>query len=372
MLIIFTAFFVSFIVTVLIVRYQHIHGRFSHDHSESGPQKFHVDPTPRIGGVPLIIGTLAGLIMAWVRDWSHNTVLLLLLCALPVWGVGILEDVTKRINPNWRLLAAFSSAALAFWMIDAELQRLDIAFLDQALHWAPLSLLLTIVAVGGVSHSFNIIDGYNGLAAIVSLLILAAIIYVSLAVNDFELVAISLSLMGATFGFLLLNYPRGLIFAGDGGAYLWGFIIAELSILLVVRHDAVSPWFPMLLVIYPVWETLFSIYRRRFIRGASPGLPDALHLHQLIYFRLARWMVGNREAHHMVKRNAMTSPYLWGIACLSIAPALIFWENSTALIICLVLFIVIYGWLYRKLVRFRAPRLLIWRNQKTNKETLLS
>jgi UDP-N-acetylmuramyl pentapeptide phosphotransferase/UDP-N-acetylglucosamine-1-phosphate transferase len=65
---------------------------------------------------------------------------------------------------------------------------------------------------------------------------------------------------------LIWNYPRGKIFLGDGGAYLLGFWLAELSVLLVVRHPEVSPWFPMLLLVYPIFETLFSMYRSKVLQ----------------------------------------------------------------------------------------------------------
>ncbi|MBV8046602.1 MAG: glycosyl transferase, partial [Paludibacterium sp.] len=160
-------------------------------------------------------------------------------------------------------------------------------------------------------------------------------------------------------GFLLLNYPRGLIFAGDGGAYLMGFLIAELSVLLVARNPLVSPWFPLLLVIYPVFETLFSIYRRKFLQDRAIGYPDALHLHSVIYRRLVRWMVGSHEAKHLTRRNSMTAPYLWVLASLSIAPAMLFWHNTTILMICVLLFIALYISLYRMIIRFKTPRWLV-------------
>ena len=173
--------------------------------------------------------------------------------------------------------------------------------------------------------------------------------------------AVSLAAFGAVVGFLLLNYPRGLIFSGDGGAYLLGFFIAEISVLLVARNPRVSPWCPMLLVIYPVFETLFSIYRRKFLQGRAVGRPDALHLHQIVYKRLVRWMVGSKEAHHVTRRNSMTAPYLWTLATLSIAPAMMFWSRTSLLILCILLFITIYLCLYRMIVRFKAPRWLIVR-----------
>ena len=134
-------------------------------------------------------------------------------------------------------------------------------------------------------------------------------------------------------GFLVWNYPRGLIFAGDGGAYLWGVVIAIASVLLVLRHRQVSPWFPLLLLIYPVWETFFSIYRK-IARGQSPGVADALHFHQLIYRRIVREVFDDDdEARRMLMRNNRTSPYLWGFALLTVLPAVLFWNQTPMLML---------------------------------------
>jgi len=166
-------------------------------------------------------------------------------------------------------------------------------------------------------------------------------------------------MFGAVAGFLVFNFPRGLIFAGDGGAYVIGFFIAELSVLLVTRHPTVSPWFPLLLVAYPVWETLFSVYRKKVLRGQSPGMPDGLHFHMLVYKRLVRWMVGSREAQHLLHRNSRTSPYLWGVAALTVIPAVLFWQRTLALQLCFGGFVLGYVWLYGRIVRFRSPRWMV-------------
>ncbi len=362
------ALLTSLVFTVLIVRSAHLHGAFSHDHADSGPQKFHFHPTPRIGGIPIVFGWLAGMGVAWWKGWLPDELWWLVLSALPVLGAGLAEDVTKRISPQWRLLFAFLAAGLGFWLLGAEIRRLDIAWFDAALAWTPLALAVTLLVVGGVSHALNIIDGYNGLAAMIVVMILGALAYVSLALNDWGLLSVCLAMIGATIGFLILNYPKGLIFAGDGGAYLWGFVIAEISVLLVMRHPEVSAWFPLLLVIYPVWETVFSIYRRSILRRASPGLPDSLHLHQLVYLRLVRWMVGSSNACHKVRRNSMTSPYLWAFAMMTVIPALVFWRNTPALMAIVCLFILLYVWLYWRIVRFRVPHYLILRQKFKNKD----
>jgi UDP-N-acetylmuramyl pentapeptide phosphotransferase/UDP-N-acetylglucosamine-1-phosphate transferase len=164
-------------------------------------------------------------------------------------------------------------------------------------------------------------------------------------------------LAGATVGFLVWNYPRGLIFAGDGGAYLWGVVISVASIQLVQRYSQVSPWFPILLLIYPVWETLFSIWRK-LMRGQSPGVADALHFHQLIYRRIVRGVFDDDEARRMLMRNNRTSPYLWGFTVLTVIPAVLFWRNTPVLIFFTLLFVVSYVWAYVSIVRFKVPKWL--------------
>lgn len=359
----FFALLTSLLLTILIVRSTHLHGNFSHDHADGGPQKFHVHPTPRIGGISIFIGWIVGMVIAWWKDWMANEMWWLVVATLPILTAGLTEDITKLVSPKWRLIFAFLAAALGFWLLGAEIRRLDIVWLDALLVRTPFSLALTVFAVGGVSHAVNIIDGYNGLAAMVVLMVVGALGYVCLALNDWSLLSVCLTMAGATIGFLALNYPKGLIFAGDGGAYLWGFVIAEIAVLLVIRHPEVSAWFPLVLMIYPIWETLFSVYRRSILRRNAPGLPDSLHLHQLAYLRLVRWMIGSHEARHKVRRNSMTSPYLWAVALLTIAPTLIFWKNTLVLMSIAVVFVFFYVWLYWRIIRFRAPRYLILRRK---------
>lgn len=143
-------------------------------------------------------------------------------------------------------------------------------------------------------------------------------------------------------------------------------MIAEMSVLLVARHPQVSPWFPLLCVIYPVFETLFSIYRRKFLQGRRVGYPDALHLHQLIYMRLVRWMVGSKDVDHMTMRNSLTSPYLWALSSVSVVPAMLFWDNTVVLMCFVLIFMITYVYLYRMIIRFRTPRWMLLRKSMRN------
>ncbi|GAA0533873.1 hypothetical protein GCM10009097_58820 [Pigmentiphaga daeguensis] len=171
-------------------------------------------------------------------------------------------------------------------------------------------------------------------------------------------------MIGATLGFLVWNYPFGHVFLGDGGAYLLGFMLAELAILLVMRNPQISAWYPALLFSYPIVETTFSIYRKRCLRGMPPSQPDGVHLHMLVYKRVIRWAVGSHNADQLLHRNAATSPYLWALTLLAAVPATLAWNNEKLLAACLAIFVAIYLWLYFAIVRFRTPRWMILRERR--------
>ena len=217
-----------------------------------------------------------------------------------------------------------------------------------------MGAVFALVAIGGLPHAFNLIDGYNGLAGTVALLTCLAIAHVALQVGDRQLAAALVSLVGATGGFLFWNYPRGKIFAGDSGAYVWGMVIAFACVELVRRHGQVSPWFPILVLVYPVSETLFSVYRK-LARGQSPGAADALHFHQLIFRRIVRPVMLDNEQRQLLVRNNKTAPYLWILSASSLVPAMLFWRSTAALAICTLLFVLAYVGAYLMIVRFKVP-----------------
>jgi UDP-N-acetylmuramyl pentapeptide phosphotransferase/UDP-N-acetylglucosamine-1-phosphate transferase len=194
-------------------------------------------------------------------------------------------------------------------------------------------------------------------------IVLAALAWVAGEVGDPVVLTASLTMLGALLGFLVWNYPGGKIFMGDGGAYLLGFWLAELAVLLVVRNPDVSPWFPLMLLAYPITETLFSMYRRHILRGYSPGEADAMHLHQLIYSRLARVGVGSKNADTKRRRNNLISPYIWTSGLILALLSLLAWQSTPWLLTLAVCFWIGYLWLYFRLARWRAPAWLIVKRQ---------
>ncbi len=357
------AFVVSTVAAAIAVRWLSQHTR----HYGNGmPQRFHFGEVPRLGGAAVLAGVMfswaVGMVQTaqgdasslrmgwWVGGW--------VLAVLPAAIGGIAEDLTQRLSVRYRLVLTSISGLIAVALLGLSVPRLGFDFTDTFLATAPwLGMLLAVLAIAGLPHAFNIIDGYNGLSGMVALIVCLALAHVSLQVGDRAMAALLVSTAAATAGFLVWNYPRGVLFAGDGGAYLWGVVIALASISLVQRNPIVSPWFPFLLLIYPVWETLFSMYRK-LARGVSPGVADALHFHQLIYRRIVRSVFHDDEARRMLMRNNRTSPWLWGFTMLTVAPALLFWNNTPVLIACCVLFVVSYVGAYLAIVRFKVPRWL--------------
>ena len=126
-----------------------------------------------------------------------------------------------------------------------------------------------------------------------------------------------------------------------------------------VANSAVAVCSTALVAIYPVFETLFSIYRRRIVRGRPAGSPDGLHLHTLVYRRVVRKGVDASNLRQRALRNSFTSVYLWVLSLISIIPATVFWNTPIVLAAASLAFVTVYVCLYISIVRMRTPRWLL-------------
>ena len=362
MLIVLFGTIVSFFVCYLLLKFSSLHSRFSSDHTDAGPQKFHSMPTPRIGGVAIALGLIASYLYIHSINQDAGVVTqlsYLVLAAIPAFAGGVVEDLTKRVSVSKRLILSIVSAGVGAWLLGAVVTHLGIAPLDWLLQWPAVAILLTLFAVGGVVNAINIIDGFNGIVSGFAGFMLLAIAFVSFQLDDVFLLNAALAMLGALLGFLVWNYPHGKIFLGDGGSYLIGFWLAELAVLIVARHPEVSPWFAALLLVHPVCETLFSVYRRKILHGKSPWHPDGLHLHTLIFRRLNHRQWASKSAHHKVHCNSMTAPYFWVSKAITALLAVVYWDNSLALIASTLAFVTFYVWLYWRIVTFKTPRWMV-------------
>lgn len=349
----FFAGLVAFAICTALVLTKSWHGALSMDHAD-GVQKMHLTPTPRIGGVGIAMGVLVGFAAS-----SHNPLAAekqailsgIILAGIPAFVFGLLEDLTKRVSVRARLLATMGSGLLGWGVTGVTLNEVGIPGVDWLLGFTAVAVLFTAFAVGGIANAINIIDGFNGLAAGAVLIMLAAFGVIARQVGDIPLAFSCLIIAGAVLGFLLVNWPLGKLFLGDGGAYFLGFALAWIAILLPDRNPSVSPWTSLLVCAYPILEVATSYIRRARRVGQHPGQPDRLHLHHLIHGRLVRpWFRGIPRRYH----NGLTAPFCWALAALPAGTAVATHGHAPfVLLASVLLFVMVYAAAYWRLMRFR-------------------
>jgi UDP-N-acetylmuramyl pentapeptide phosphotransferase/UDP-N-acetylglucosamine-1-phosphate transferase len=338
-----------------------------------GVQKFHVRPTSRLGGLAIAMGGASGFFLAErmglsdavppkAAAFSEGFVSLglawgLAISAAPVFIGGLVEDLTHRVGARARLTLAMVSASLTFVLLGIGVRHTEIWPIDALLAWPLASYAVTILVVGGFTNGMNIIDGFHGLAAGTAILMLSAFAILGGLAGDTFMLQVCCYSIATIAGFFVLNWPRGKLFLGDAGAYLLGFWVVELGIVLVNRNAEISPMVPVAIGIFPLIETLFSMYRRKVIRLHPMIHPDALHLHTLVFRRLIFNPARDRSGQEKNRANARVAWFFWWPTLAFSAFAILFRTHTAVLLLLMLGYFASYLWLYRRLVRFRAP---IW------------
>ena len=337
---------VALLASALLVRSQGWHGRYSLD-SQHGPQKAHTHPTPRVGGIAIVVAVLASYPLA---QPSYQAMLVpMLLAGSLAFVFGLMEDFTKQVGVPARLLATMASGVLAWAITGLSITDANTPGLDWLLGFAVFSVVFTAFAVGGVANAINIIDGFNGLAAGTLITILTSFALMAGALGDNDVQGVCIILGAAVLGFGLLNWPWGKLFLGDGGAYFMGFAVAWVAVLLLARHPELSAWAALMVCGYPVLEVMFSVWRRR-RRGHNAGQPDRMHLHSLVKRRLVRRLLPH--ASNLV-RNSTTGALMWLVALLPALIGLHWTSNTPALVVGAVVCAALYSSAYARLTQFR-------------------
>lgn len=294
-------------------------------------QASHVFPAPRIGSFAFLLALMWSLL--FMEREIGARVASILLCAAPLAAVGVREDLRGGVSPLSRLAAAAVSAALVIVFVGRWITRFDVPFLDAALGVLPFAWLATVLAVSGLAHAFNLVDGLNGLCLSVGVAAAGAMALIGFAADDPHLAEVIALALCAMAGVLVWNYPSGRIFLGDAGAYALGFLLAWLAIGLVSRNPQVSAWAVLLTCFWPVAETTLSILRR-LRAGRTVSAPDRQHTHQLVLALLERrWP--NRRGLTNPLATALLIPFivappavgvvLWGDPQASFLAAALFW-----------------------------------------------
>ncbi len=325
-------FIISLVLCVLIIGMSKKYRIFIDSGTSSKPQRFHTLSTPRAGGIS---NFGAFCIMVILCYSSHFEIMMILLGASVIFASGLIEDFRGNLSPKMRLLMQCVAAFGVCTMLDLYLKDLSLGFTLPYI----IGLLFTTFALVGVSNAINIIDGFNGLASGVCLLVLCAIAYVAYDVGDREILCCTLALIGAVGGFFICNFPFGYIFLGDGGAYFLGFIIGILLVILTQNNESVSAFFGLSVMIYPIWEVLFSIWRKRIKRKMSATQPDKVHFHMLVFKRVTR-------------SDAYTSCLILALNIPFVGLSVYYYHHTVILLALCAVFALCYTYFYAKLTRF--------------------
>lgn len=318
-------------------------------------QATHTRPTPRVGGIGIIVALVFGCF--YYADQLRDDLLLSLAAGLIVFFVGLREDIHRNVSPRARLLAAFAAAGLAIALTRTVVP--DLGLVDNSLaYFVVPAIAITLLWSAGTCHALNLIDGLNGLSSLYSMSAAVGFSTIASFTGDVDVQIVAGLLVAAMLGFFVLNWPFGRIFLGDAGAYGIGHVLAWLGIVLVARNPSVAGMAVLLLLFWPVCDTLFSILRRRVTRKATDQ-PDRLHFHHLAVRALPLLRKRSRRSQF---DNPLASLLLLPFLGVPILTGVLLWDQPIAASFALALYISLFALGYVAAMkyftshRFRQPR----------------
>ena len=275
----------------------------------NSPQTMHKKSVSRFGGIAVFFSLL---IISTISDLKEYQFLReAVFVSSPVFLLGLADDFNIEIKPALRLAVLFMISLLFYYGIKA--YNLNIPFVDYLFTFEIFALLFICFAVAGMINAFNMIDGINGLLMLFCLSVCLSILIFPQSAINLEFYLYLVALFFAILGVFILNFPFGRIFLGDGGAYFLGAMIV-IGLIKYYQVNDLSPWYVMLMLVYPVTDVLFSIYRRITLQ-VSTLEPDNQHLHHLIYKRVSKLELKSENKKHFLV-TFMTfiiySPFLLG------------------------------------------------------------
>ncbi len=266
----------------------------------------HSIPTPRGGGIAIVIASsMAFGVLAW-RGWMGPEVVLALVGGgLAVAWVGFLDD-RGHVSPAIRLLVHLASAVWALaWLGGLPPIRIG----GQIVALGLFGHVLATFAIAWLLNLFNFMDGIDGIAASEAGFIVCAVALLAVVQGNSGDALAPLAFGSACLGFLVWNVPPAKLFMGDVGSGYLGYVIAVLAIE-GTRNDPAALWVWILLTgIFSVDATVTLI--RRLLRGEALHQAHRSHAYQ----RLARcW-----SSHGRVTGSVVLVNLLWLLPCAYLA-----------------------------------------------------
>ncbi len=265
-----TAMVVSMVLIPVMVRVAPRFGMIDHP----DPRKVHAKPIPRAGGVGIVLGALAPLVLWLPLDALSGAYLF---GALVLLAFGVWDDI-QELGHYVKFIGQFAAVIAVVYYGDLHVTHLP--FIDSELTEST-SKIFTVFAMVGMINAVNHSDGLDGLAGGMSLLSLSAMAFLAyLSGGDGSFLRIiALAALGGIFGFLRYNTHPASVFMGDGGSQFLGFTAGFLAVYLVENvNTAISPALPALLLGLPIVDIL-AVFAQRVYHGMNWFRASKNHIH---------------------------------------------------------------------------------------------
>ena len=311
------------------------------DNQFNKPQAFHGKPTYRTGGILVYILIFLSLLYLFFYE---NILLIeyISFCTL-FFLLGLVDDLKISVRPKFRLLMMVVFLFFLTIYNNFYIEKTGLEFLNYLLQTDIFSLFFVCLCILFIINGSNLIDGYNGLLGIHSLIIFIILFAINLNGENNHLSIFLFYICTIILIFLKFNFPNAQIFLGDSGSYLVGSVIAISAIETSIENIAIHPFFFCILLFYIFFEVFFSFFRKIFFTQQSPLFPDDKHLHMLLYKYLIKKKIYKLNANYIV------SVYINLIYLLLIIPGIIFMENGLFCRYYFFFLLFVYTYIYRRL-----------------------
>ncbi len=242
-------------------------------------RKVHTRIVTRMGGTAIVSAYLIGLLVYYLISGSQEIAnnFPLILGGVCIFFLGLADDL-MNLPAKFKFLV---QSAIAVFVISQGLvvESVQVPFIGYTVEFGWVGYVLTFFWVVGVCNAINLLDGLDGLAGSISIVILSTLLILGFMNNDILMISWSSILIAVITAFMFFNWNPAKVFMGDSGSLLIGFIISLLSIRALEYVNAVAILF---LVAVPVLDTLI-VFTRRIQRGDSPFKADRNHLHHVLF-----------------------------------------------------------------------------------------
>ncbi len=285
---------ISLSVAIILVLISKLRVKLGITNIRKGPQNLHKKTTSRFGGIAIFLSLFLVSLTSDVPEYEF--LIIFLLCALPVFLLGIIDDFELHIHPLLRLITAIPSAYLMYHYLGIEAYSVELFFLDNFFDYKIFSIVFICFALAGIVNAFNMIDGINGLVLLFCIATCLSVLIFPNVYSEYSINLFFVALLFSSLGVFVLNFPFGRIFIGDGGAYFLGMAIS-VGLIKIYQENSLSPWFVFLMLLYPITEAISSAVRR-ILSKISALNADNRHLHHLIYRRVSKMSISSENVKH--------------------------------------------------------------------------